>query len=83
MAAQAHDPRIADIEELAATEGRPLALRPETICALEDIGYLVDPFTATMTRDPDRTRTHEIANLFDGMYLGRGFTIYELPTVEL
>jgi hypothetical protein len=39
------DPRIVELLELAANEGRPLALRPEAIIQLEDEGACVDPFT--------------------------------------
>lgn len=46
------DPRIAELNQLAADEGQPLALRPETIIVLEDAGWIVDPFTAQFWRDP-------------------------------
>lgn len=46
------DPRIAELLELAASEGLPLAVRPETVCALEDIGYTVNPFSGAIWRDP-------------------------------
>lgn len=46
------DPRINELIELAQEEGRPLALSPQTICALEDAGYLADPFTGMIWRDP-------------------------------
>lgn len=50
------DPRIVEIEQLAIDEGLPLALRPETICALEDSGWIVDPFTAMLLpRSPEHT----------------------------
>jgi hypothetical protein len=39
------DPRIAELQELAANEGKPLALRPEAIIQLEDDGACVDPFS--------------------------------------
>lgn len=46
------DPRIAELNQLAADEGQPLALRPETIILLEDAGMVVEPFTAQFWRDP-------------------------------
>lgn len=48
------DPRIQEILELAAEEHRPLALSPETIVALEDNGWMADPFTAQVWPDPAR-----------------------------
>lgn len=53
MATQTTDPRITEILELAAAEGMPLALHPETIVALEDIGYIADPFTGALWRNPE------------------------------
>lgn len=49
---QTNDPRITEILELAAAEALPLALRPETVCALEDIGVMADPFTGQLWFDP-------------------------------
>lgn len=46
------DPRIQEIVALAQEEGRPLALSPQTICALEDVGYVADPFTGQIWRNP-------------------------------
>jgi hypothetical protein len=51
------DPRIQEIVELAQEDGRPLALRPETICALEDNGWLVDLFSGFVLIDPDQEQT--------------------------
>jgi hypothetical protein len=48
------DPRITEILNLAAETGMPLALRPETIVALEDYGYMADPFTGALWHDPDQ-----------------------------
>ena len=53
MTPQTQDPRIAELLELAAAEGLPLAVRPETVCALEDAGWLIDPFTGQLWRDPN------------------------------
>ena len=39
------DPRIAELLELAAAEGRPLAIAPAAVFALEADGIVVDPFT--------------------------------------
>ena len=48
------DPRINEILQLARDEGRPLALPPETVCALEDAGWVVDPFSAAIEQaEPD------------------------------
>lgn len=52
-----HDKRIGEILELAREEGRPLALSPETICALEDNGWLADPFTAQLWPDWSQEQT--------------------------
>lgn len=49
---QPDDKRIAELLTLASEEGRPLALRPETIIILEDAGMVVDAFTAQFWRDP-------------------------------
>ncbi len=46
------DPRIDELLQLAQEDGRPLALAAETICALEDAGYLAEPFTGMIWRDP-------------------------------
>lgn len=51
---QHSDPRIAEILEMAAADGRPLAVLPETVCEMEDRGWLVDPFTGIATPDPDQ-----------------------------
>ncbi|MGB5066096.1 MAG: hypothetical protein WBO29_01795 [Albidovulum sp.] len=51
------DPRIQEIVALAQEDGRPLALAAETICALEDNGWLADPFTAQLWPDPARQQT--------------------------
>jgi hypothetical protein len=51
------DPRINEIIALAQEEGLPLALHPITICALEDCGYLADPFTGMIWPDPARRQT--------------------------
>ena len=45
--------RITELLELSAAEGLPLTLQPATICALEDIGILADPFSCQLWRDPD------------------------------
>lgn len=45
------DPRINELLQLAQEECRPLALSPETICALEDAGWIADPFTAQIWPD--------------------------------
>lgn len=52
---QANDPRITEILELAATEGLSLALRPETVIALEDIGVMADPFSGRLWFNPAAT----------------------------
>lgn len=51
------DPRIDELLQLAQEDGRPLALAAETICALEDAGWLADPFTAQLWPDPARQQT--------------------------
>ena len=48
------DPRIAELLDLATTEARPLAFQPATICALEDGGWVVDPFTGALAREDTR-----------------------------
>lgn len=50
------DPRIQEILDLATEDVRPLALRAEVICALEDAGWLADPFTGQIWRDPNACR---------------------------
>ena len=45
------DTRITDLQDLAAVEGRALALRPATVCAIEDAGWMVDPFTGQLWRE--------------------------------
>ncbi len=52
MSQPTNEIRIIEIIQLSAAEGLPLALRPETICALEDIGVLADPFTGQLWPDP-------------------------------
>lgn len=52
IVAQAGDPRIVEINELAAEENLPLALSAETIVALEDAGFMADPFTGLLWPDP-------------------------------
>jgi hypothetical protein len=51
------DPRINEIINLAKEEGQPLALHPVTICALEDNGWLADPFTGMIWPDPAQEQT--------------------------
>ena len=46
------DPRVLELLQLAREEGLPLVVRPETVCALEDDGWLVDPFTGRLWRNP-------------------------------
>lgn len=46
------DPRVTELLDLATGEGRPLALSPAQICALEDSGWLVDPFTGVLLPHP-------------------------------
>lgn len=46
------DKRITELLDLEREEGQTLALRPETIILLEDAGWVVEPFTAQMWRDP-------------------------------
>ena len=50
-AARAHinQQRIEDLVQLAANVGRPLALPPAKILALEDANCVVDPFTGACT----------------------------------
>ena len=60
------DPRIVEIEQLAAEEGLPLALSPQTICALEDCGWLADPFTAQIWADPARPQRSVWIDAFCG-----------------
>lgn len=55
MPQQANDPRITEILELAAAEALPLALRPETVIALEDIGVMADPFSGQLWFNPAAT----------------------------
>lgn len=50
-------PRIQELFDLAKEEGLPLALHPVTICALEDCGYLADPFTGMIWPDPAQPQT--------------------------
>ncbi len=45
------DPRITELLDLASIEGLPLALRPETIVAIEDAGWLCHPFTGQLFRE--------------------------------
>lgn len=54
-------PRIQELYALAEEEGLPLALHPITICALEDCGYLADPFTGMIWPDPAQQQTATIA----------------------
>ena len=49
--ADQRDPRIAELLDLATTEARPLAVQPTMICALEDAGWMVDPFTGAVERE--------------------------------
>ena len=63
IVAQAGDPRIVEIEQLAIDEGLPLALRPETICALEDCGWMADPFTAQIWPDWSQDQAMPVATL--------------------
>jgi hypothetical protein len=49
-----NDQRIAEIETLAAEDGLPLAVQPATVCALEDAGWVVDPFTGQLWPEPTR-----------------------------
>lgn len=51
--ASATDNRIIELLKLSLEERLPLALSPQTICALEDSGYLVDPFTAQLWHNPE------------------------------
>lgn len=46
------DKRITELQQLEQEEGQTLALRPETIILLEDAGWVVEPFTAQIWRDP-------------------------------
>ena len=46
------DPRITELLDLAAEQGQPLALSPAQICALEDSGWLVEPFTGLLLPQP-------------------------------
>jgi hypothetical protein len=55
MPQQANDPRITEILDLAAAEGLSLVLRPETVCALEDIGVMADPFSGRLWFNPAAT----------------------------
>jgi hypothetical protein len=59
--AQDTDNRISEILQLANEEGLPLALSPQTIVALEDCGWIVDPFTGQIWRDLDWTCCRELA----------------------
>jgi hypothetical protein len=63
IVAQPGDPRIVEIEQLAIDEGLPLALRPETICALEDCGWMADPFTAQIWPDWSQDQAMPVATL--------------------
>ena len=45
MNAISSDPRIAELLELAAAEGRPLAVAHTAVLALEADGIVVKPFT--------------------------------------
>ena len=45
------DSRITDLRDLEATESRDLAYRPRTILAIEDAGWMVDPFTGQLWRE--------------------------------
>ena len=44
------DPRINELLDLAAEQGQPLAMRPETVIAVEDAGWVINPFTGAMWR---------------------------------
>lgn len=57
------DPRINEIIALAQEDGRPLALQPETIVFLEDEGYIADPFTGQLWRDPAANTQRSLAVL--------------------
>jgi hypothetical protein len=59
--AQDTDNRISEILQLASEEGLPLALSPQAIVALEDCGWIVDPFTGQTWRDPDWACCRELA----------------------
>ena len=45
------DTRYTDLQDLAAIEGRALAYRPATVAAIEDAGWLCDPFTGQLWRE--------------------------------
>jgi hypothetical protein len=45
------DPRINELLALAVEQGQPLAIAPETICAIEDAGWVIDPFTGQLSRE--------------------------------
>jgi hypothetical protein len=45
-----HDPRITELLDLVASEGIPLAITPETVCAIEDTGWVIDLVTGQMSR---------------------------------
>ena len=46
-----NDTRYTDLQDLAAIEGRALAYRPATVAAIEDSGWLCDPFTGQLWRE--------------------------------
>ena len=45
------DTRYTDLQDLAAVEGRALAYRPATVAAIEDAGWMVDPFSGQLWRE--------------------------------
>lgn len=50
------DPRIEELLELAKTEGFTLALHPDIIIAMENVGAIVDLRTGAITVDGDQVR---------------------------
>ena len=52
MAASPQDPRIVELLDLEAEQGQPLAMPPAQICALEDSGWIVEPFTGVLLPHP-------------------------------
>ena len=44
--------RLGELYALEVEEGRALALTPAHVVALEDLGFIVDPFTGDIEDDP-------------------------------
>ena len=67
MSPQTQDPRITELLELAAAEGLPLAVRPETVCALRRRGVDDRPIHRAVVAGGTRQFTRQTCNLASGV----------------